>query len=76
MKKVKKVIMTTDEKINNENCNMTTEPVKTSAFLSVKRDKYEHLKAEGILPLQQHRIIEEEKCIYSSFGKVLKVIER
>ena len=55
---------------------MTAEPVKTSAFLSVKRDKYEHLKAEGILPLQQHRIIEEEKCIYSSFGKVLKVIER
>lgn len=68
--------MTTDEKISNENCNMTAEPVKISALLSVKRDKYEHLKGEEILPLQQHRIIEEEKFIYSSFGKVLKGIER
>ena len=45
---------------------------KISALSSGKKDKWEYLTSEKVLPLQKLRIIQEAKCTYSPLGKTLE----
>ena len=65
--------MTTDDKIGDEKLqyDINRAAGKISAVSSRKKDKYEYLTGEEILPSQQHRIIQEAKFTYSPLGKAL-----
>ena len=52
--------------------NINREASKVSELLSGKIDKYEYLTGEEILPLDQCRLIEQAKVIYSPLGKALE----
>ena len=43
-----------------------------SALLSGRIDKYEYLTGEGILSLDQSRVIEHAKFTYSPLGKAFE----
>ena len=66
--------MTIKDKIRDEKLQYTInrEAAKISALLSRKIDKYEYLKGEEILPLNQRRVIEQAKFTYSALGKALE----
>ena len=63
--------MTFNEKIKEEKvlCNIIRATAKISLSSSSKMNKYEYLAGREILPLQQHRIIEETKFTYSTWKK-------
>ena len=58
--------MVRDEKLLDD---INREVAKISALSSGKIDKYQYLKGKEILPLDQRRVIEQTKFIYSSLGK-------
>ena len=66
--------MTIKDKIRDEKLQyiIKREAAKISALLSRKIDKYEYLKGEEILPLNQRRMIEQAKFTYSALGKALE----
>ena len=66
--------MTIDDKIRDEKLqlNINRAAAKTSALTLGKIDKYEYQIGEEMLPLQQHRIIQEAKFTYSPLGKAWK----
>ena len=62
--------MTIDDKIRDEKLqyNINREAAKISALSFGKRDKYEYLTVEEILPSHQRQIIEQAKFAYSPIG--------
>ena len=66
--------MTIDDKIRDEKLqyDINREAVKISALSSGKIDKYEYLTDKEILPLDQRRVIEQVKFIYSPLRKALE----
>ena len=72
---IKKLIMTTDDKIEDEKLkhDINREAAKISAKIpSWKIDKYEYLTGEEILLSDQSRIIEQVKFTYFPLGEALK----
>ena len=63
--------MTIDDKIRNRKLqyNFNRTAAKISALSSGKTGRYEYLTVEEILPLQQHKIIQEAKFSYLPLGK-------
>ena len=71
---LEKLIMTIDGKIRGEKLqyNINREATKILALSSWKIDKYEFLAGEEILPLDQRRVIEQDKFAYSPIGKAIE----
>ena len=73
--------MTIDDKTTNEKLQffITWETAGILALSFRKRDKYEYLKGEEILPFNKSRMIELAKFTYSplrkAFEKQTKIIE-
>ena len=63
--------MTIDDQIRDEKLQyeINTEAVKISALSSKIFNKYEYLTGEETLPSIRQQIIEQDKFIYSPFGK-------
>ena len=61
-------------KLEMKNCNaiLTEKQQIKSALLSGRIDKYEYLTGEGILSLDQSRVIEHAKFTYSPLGKAFE----
>ena len=55
-----------DEKLQYD---INSEAAKISALTSGKIHKYEYLTGEGILPSNQHQVIEQARFTYSPSGK-------
>ena len=74
LQEVQSVIMTINDKIRDEELqyDITRATVNISALSSGKIYKDEYLTSKKILPLQQHRLIEDAKFIYSPLGKALE----
>ena len=51
---------------------LTEKRAKISALTSGKINKYEYLRDEEILPLDEGRVIEQAKFRYSSLGKAFE----
>ena len=68
------MIITVDERIRDEKlrCDINGEASKLSALLLGKINKYEYVRAEKTLPLDQSRIIEKAKFIYPPVEKACK----
>ena len=68
------MIITVDERIRDEKlrCDINREASKLSALLLGKINKYEYVRAEKTLPLDQSRIIEKAKFIYPPVEKACK----
>lgn len=69
------MIITVDERIRDEKlrCDIINrEASKLSALLLGKTNKYEYVRAEKTLPLDQSRIIEKAKFIYPPVEKACK----
>ena len=61
--------MTIDDKIRDEKLqyDINREPAKISGLSSGKIDKYEYLTGEEKPPLNQRRVTEQAKFVYSPF---------
>ena len=68
------MIITVDERIRDEKLryDINREASKLSALLLGKINKYEYVRAEKTLPLDQSRIIEKAKFIYPPVEKPCK----
>ena len=68
------MIITVDERIRDEKLryDINREASKLSALLLGKINKYEYVRAEKTLPLDQSRIIEKAKFIYLPVEKACK----
>lgn len=68
------MIITVDERIRDEKLryDINREASKLSALLLGKINKYEYVRAEKTLPLDQSRIIEKAKFIYPPVEKACK----
>ena len=66
--------MTIEDQIRDEKLqyDISREAAKISTLSSGKIGKYEYLTGEEILPLNQQKIIEQAKFIYSPLGKVFE----
>ena len=66
--------MTIDDKIRDEKLqyDINRRGAKISAWSSGRFDKYEYLKSEEILPLDQRRVIGQAKFIYTPLGKAFE----
>ena len=66
--------MTIEDQIKDEKLqyDINREAAKISALSSGKRDKYEYLTGEEILPSNQQQIIQQAKFTYSPIGKALE----
>ena len=66
--------MTIEDQIKDEKLqyDINREAAKISALSSGKRDKYEYLTGEEILPPNQQQIIQQAKFTYSALGKALE----
>ena len=73
LQRTKKLIMTIDDKIRDENLqqNINREASKISAQLSGKIDKYENLTGKEILPSTPSQKEEQANFTYSPSGKAL-----
>ena len=73
-KKYKKLIITIDDKIIDENSryDINREATKISALSSRKIDKHEYLTDEEILPPDQRRVINQAQFTYSHLGKAFE----
>ena len=73
LQRTKKLIMTIDDKIRDENLqqNINREASKISAQLSGKIDKYENLTGKEILPSTWSQKEEQANFTYSPSGKAL-----
>ena len=74
VERIKKLIMTIDDKIEDEKLqyDISIEATKISALSSGRVDKYEYFTGEQILPSDQSRIIEQNKFTYSPLNKVFE----
>ena len=68
------MIITVDERIRDEKLryDINREASKLPALLLGKINKYEYVRAEKTLPLDQSRIIEKAKFIYPPVEKACK----
>ena len=66
--------MTIDDKMRKKNFNMvlTEKQQKYQHYYPQKKDKYEYLTGEEILPSVQSRVIEQAKFPYSSLEKAFE----
>ena len=66
--------MTIEDRIKDEKLqyDINREAAKISALSSGKRDKYEYLTGEEILPSNQQQIIQQAKFNYSPLGKAIE----
>ena len=66
--------MTSDNKIRDEKIqhDINRATAKIFALSSEMTNKYEYLTGQEILPLKQHKIIQEAKVIYSPLKKALQ----
>ena len=74
LERIQKLIMTTDDKIRDENLqyDINREAAKVSAQSSSKINEYEYLSGEEIVPSDQRRVIEQARFTYSPLEKTLE----